>query len=271
MFIVGIVVLADEQSNGKRAAITCRHGWDCKFERVHHAALTVASAQDVDSALQTIVDSARDVVGAELAALGVPEESGERLAHFFVSGIPEDHRERIGPSPFGRGLLGLLLREGRALRLDNAQDHPAFSGYPAHHPPIRSFLGIPIQSGGQIFGDLYLANKLGGGVFTEEDQNLIEMLAAHAAVVIQNLRFHQQAQALALLESREQIARQLQDDVLQAMYGVGLQLGALDLRSPEDAASQVGDIQRLLDDAILRLRAHLLSLTARQNGGRGSM
>jgi GAF domain-containing protein len=263
-------MLAEQNQQINVTTINCLHGWDCKFERVHHAALTVASAQDVDSALQTIVDSARDVVGAELAALGVPEESGEQLAHFFVSGIPASHQEQIGPSPLGRGLLGLLLREGQALRLENAKEHPAFSGYPANHPPIRSFLGIPIQSGGQIFGDLYLANKLGGGAFTEEDQNLIEMLAAHAAVVIQNLRYHQQAQALALLESREAIARQLQDDVLQAMYGVGLQLGALDLENPEDTASQVGEIQHLLDDAILRLRAHLLSLTTQKNGNRGS-
>ena len=261
-------MVVSEQYTEKTTAIACPHEWGCKFERVHHAALTVASAQDVDSALQTIVDSARDVVGGELAALGVPEPSGERLAHFFVSGIPESQREQTGPLPLGRGLLGILLREGRSLRLDNAQDHPAFSGYPAHHPPIRSFLGIPIQSGGQIFGDLYLANKLGGEGFTGEDQNLIEMLAAHAAVVVQNLRYHQQAQALALLEAREGIARQLQDDVLQAMYGVGLQLGSLDLQDPAGAASQVGDIQRLLDEAILRLRAHLLSLTASKNGGK---
>jgi GAF domain-containing protein len=265
-----LTVLADQNQQINVTTINCLHGWDCKFERVHHAALTVASAQDVDSALQTIVDSARDVVGAELAALGVPEESGEQLAHFFVSGVSENLQELIGPSPHGRGLLGLLLREGQALRLENAQDHPVFSGYPDHHPAIRSFLGIPIQSGGQIFGDLYLANKIGGGAFTEEDQNLIEMLAAHAAVVIQNLRYHQQNQALALLESREQIARQLQDDVLQAMYGVGLQLGALDLENPEGAASQVGDIQRMLDVAIHRLRAHLLSLTTQENGNRGS-
>jgi GAF domain-containing protein len=263
--------LADQNQSLSITAINCLHGWDCKFERVHYAALTVASAQDVDSALQTIVDSARDVVSAELAALGVPEPSGEQLAHFVVSGISENHKEQIGSAPLGRGLLGLLIREGRALRLDDVQDHPAFSGYPDHHPPIRSFLGIPIQSGGQIFGDLYLANKIGGGTFTEEDQNLIEMLAAHAAVVIQSLRYHQQAQTLALLEAREQIARQLQDDVLQAMYGVGLQLGALDLQNPEGAASQVGDIQHLLDGAIRRLRAHLLSLTTQGNGNRGSV
>ncbi|HEC22268.1 MAG TPA: GAF domain-containing protein [Chloroflexi bacterium] len=244
----------------------CRQGLVCKFERVHRAAIAVAGAHDVGSALQIIVDSAREVAGAELAALGVPDASGEQLAHFVISGLPGDQAAHVGEPPRGEGVLGVLLREGKPVRTPDIEKHPAFKGYPPHHPPIRSFLGVPVQSGGEVIGDLYLANKIEGDTFTQEDQSLIEMLAAHAAVVIQSLRYHRQAQELALLQERERLARQLQDDVLQAMYGAGLLLGTLDLHDPDRAAGQVAEIQARLDDAILRLREHLLGLTDSGNG-----
>lgn len=235
--------------------------WASKLERLHAAALTVTAAHNVEQALQTIVECARQIAAAELAALGVPGERGQPMRHFVTSGLSPEQHLPIGHPPVGRGVLSLLLDDGQGLRVPDVRDHPAYQGTPPAHPAIRSFLGVPILSDGQVLGDLYLANKLGAGEFSADDQRLVEMLAAHAAVVIQGLRARQQEHELAMLKEREEIARQLQDEVLQQMYGVGLLLGNIDLRHPDQASKQIADIRSLFGDTIERLRQHLLSLT----------
>lgn len=232
-----------------------------KLELLHQAAITVAGAHRVEDALQKIVDAAREVIGAQIAAIGVPGEPGEPMAHFVVSGV--SHRDSLpGHAPMGRGVLGVLLNEGKPVRLRDVSEHASFEGLPHHHPGLTSFLGVPVQSGGDIIGDLYLANKIAEEEFSEEDQALAEMLAAHAAVVIQSLRYHKQHEEMAIVRAQAALAPKIEDDVLQALYGAGLLLGTLNLDDPEAAQSQVEDIQTRLDSAIKHLRSHLLTMSA---------
>lgn len=240
--------------------------WSDKLELVHRAAISVAAAHDVEEALQAIADSAREVAGAEMSALGVPGQPGEPMAHFVVSGLLPEVTAQAGLPPMGRGVLGVLLREGKPVRIDDIAQHPAFEGVPDRHPALRSFLGVPVQSGGEVLGDLYLANKIGAAGFTAEDQRLVEMLAAHAAVVIQTLRYHRQNEELAVVRAQARLAPKIEDDVLQALYGAGLLLGALDLHDAERAAAQLRDIQQRLDSAIKHLRAHLLAMADPRQG-----
>lgn len=234
--------------------------WAQQLEHLHRVSTMVTSAHDMQSALQTIVDSACEITGAELGALGVPKAPGMPMAHFITSGLPHGTQMPASHPPIGLGVLSVLLEDGGAVRIDDVTQHPYFEGWPKAHPYISSFLGVPIQINGHILGNLYLANKESGEAFTEEDQRLIEMLATHAAVVLQILRYHEKTQELAILNEREVIARQLEDDVLQAMYGVGLLMKHLDLKNTERAGRDLEVIRETFDEAIERLRRHLTDL-----------
>jgi GAF domain-containing protein len=235
--------------------------WAYHLEQVYDAAVAVAGAHDVDSALQTIVDSAREITGAELGALGVPGDPGEPMAHFVISGIKRNYVEGPDHAPMGRGVLGVLLTGGESLRLANLADHPAYQGYPASHPHIKAFLGVPVRTGGEIVGDLYLGNKIGGGEFTETDQRLIEMLAAHAAAVIQGLRYQKKSAEVTRLREHAALGRELQDNVLQTLYGSGLLLSQIDLSDKPDAAAQLNEVQASIGMAVDYLRGHLMRLS----------
>ncbi len=239
--------------------------WASRLEWVHRAAISVAGAHEVEDALQIIVDSAREVAEAEMAALGVPSEPDRPMAHFVVSGLSAEAVALAGHPPTGRGVLGVLLRSGQTVRIDDVRHHPAFEGIPNGHPWIRSFLGVPIQSGGEVIGDLYLANKIGAAGFSEADQRLVEMLAAHAAVVIQTLRYHKKNEELAVIRAQARLAPKIEDDVLQTLYGAGLLLSTLDLSDAAQAAAQIRDVQQRLDRAIRHLREHLMSMAAPQD------
>ncbi len=236
--------------------------WAARLELVHRAAVNVAGAREVEDALQIVVDAAREVAVAEMAALGVPGEPGRPMAHFVVSGLSAEAVALAGHPPMGRGVLGVLLHNGQAVRIDDVRHHPAFEGIPDGHPFIRSFLGVPVQSGGEVIGDLYLANKIGAVGFSEEDQRLVEMLAAHAAVVIQTLRYHKKNEELAVIRAQVRLAPRIEDDVLQTLYGAGLLLGTINLNEPMQAAAQIRDVQQRLDRAIRHLREHLMSMAA---------
>jgi GAF domain-containing protein len=236
--------------------------WADKLVHLHRAAIAVAGAHDIEEALHRIAETARAITGAEMSAIGVPGGPGERMAHFVIAGLPPEVVERAGEPPMGHGVLGVMLKSGMPVRLQNVADHPAFEGVPAAHPSIRSFLGVPVRSHGEVVGDLYLANKIGGDAFTEEDQRLAEMLAAHAAVSIESLRYHKKNEELALVQARARLAPKIEDDVLQALYGAGLLLDALNCEHPAETASRVQAIQQRLDEAINHLREHLLNMAS---------
>ncbi len=167
------------------------------------AGLALASALSLEHVLQVLVDVSRDLVDARYAALGVVNAEGTGLADFITSGLPAEQREKIGSLPRGHGILGLLIRDARPLRLADLRSHPASYGIPPHHPPMRSFLGVPVMSGGRVFGNLYLTEKRALPEFTEEDLVLVQALAAQAAIAIENAQLRRERDRFFAAASHE--------------------------------------------------------------------
>jgi len=158
--------------------------------RLGEAIVAISSEISLDEVLQQTVDTAARVVGARFGALGVLDRAGSHLVRFITSGIDEETRTEIGEVPGGHGVLRVLLGEGRPVRLADVTKDPAFRGFPAGHPPMRSFLGVPILIRGVVYGDLYLADKE-GGEFTEGDEEIVTLLAAQTAVTIERVQIHE--------------------------------------------------------------------------------
>ena len=167
-----------------------------RFETLLSAGVAIFSEHSLERVLQQIVDSAREVVGARYAALGVLGPDRQSLTQFVTSGLSEVERERIGELPRGRGLLGLVIREPKPIRSADINRHPKRYGFPPHHPPMKSFLGVPIRSRGEVFGNLYLTEKIGAKEFDVEDEAIAVLLAASTAVAIENARLHEASQDL---------------------------------------------------------------------------
>ena len=148
--------------------------------------LALASTSDLDQLLQILADSARELVEARYGALGVINAEGTGLEDFITSGLSAEQRAQMGALPTGHGILGLLVRDSRPIRLHDLRDHPDSVGVPRNHPKMRSFLGVPITSRGRVFGNLYVTEKAGGGDFDDEDLDLLRVLAAQAAIALEN-------------------------------------------------------------------------------------
>lgn len=183
----------------------------------------ISGVLDVEQVLQLIVDRVRELVGAQYAALGIVDDQGVIL-QFVTSGISAQQREAIGDLPRGRGLLGLIIRENRSYRIPEIGADPKSYGFPPNHPPMHSFLGVPVTLKGEPVGRLYLTNKLGDKEFSANDQALVETFALHAGIAIENARLHQQVQRLAVVDERDRISRELHDSVIQGIYAVTLSL-----------------------------------------------
>jgi two-component system, NarL family, sensor histidine kinase DevS len=192
------------------------------------AGIALSSELSLDAVLQKLVETAAELTGARYAALGVIDRSGHQLERFLTTGIDEGTHRAIGDLPRGRGILGVLIHDAESLRLHDIGDDPRSVGFPPHHPPMRTFLGVPLKLRGVAYGNLYLTEKAGGEDFTEEDEELVELLAAQAAVAIENAR---------LYESSTRWLRQL-----ESLNEVG------------NALVQEMDLSRLLDLVARRLR-----------------
>ncbi|MGH3079355.1 MAG: GAF domain-containing protein [Gaiellaceae bacterium] len=174
------------------------------------AGISLSAELSLDALLQRIVETAAELTGARYAALGVVHPSGRGLERFLTTGIDEKTYAAIGDIPRGRGLLGVVIREGKPLRLHEIADDPRSVGVPANHPPMHTFLGVPILLRGAAFGNLYLSEKHGGGDFSEEDEDVIQLLAAQAAVAIENARLYESSTRwLRQLESINEIGNAL--------------------------------------------------------------
>ena len=158
------------------------------------AMLSVASGLELDATLRRIVHAAVKLVNCRYGALGVLNPDREGFANLVYEGIDEQTRERIGDLPAGRGLLGLLIRHPEPIRLDELSRHPDSSGFPAHHPPMRSFLGVPVRARDEVFGNLYLTEKKGGQPFTEDDEVVVRALAGAAGIAVENARLYEESQ-----------------------------------------------------------------------------
>ncbi|MER5379860.1 GAF domain-containing protein [Streptomyces sp. NPDC002688] len=165
-------------------------------DRVHsllEAVLSVGRELDLEQALHSIVEAAALLVDAEYAALGVIGPDGRRLSAFHTVGVSDEQIARIGPFPEGHGILGELIRHPEPLRLAKISEHPSSHGFPAHHPPMNTFLGVPIRVRDQVFGNLYLTEKRGGAQFDEEDVAVTLTLAVAAGVAIDNARLYEES------------------------------------------------------------------------------
>ena len=233
-----------------------------ELKALNQATQAITSELSLERVLQTIVEAVRTLVKVKYAALGVHDGQGY-LSRFITAGIDPSTHAKIGALPVGRGLLGLVLHSGESLIVNDISSHPDSSGFPQHHPQMKSFLGVPIFSKGQLIGALYLADKEDGSDLSVSDRELVEMLTLHAAIAIENARLYEQTQQLALLEERERFARDLHDGIIQSLYAVGLALEQVKFDIPPDNDSAQDNIDRSLSslaNAIQDIRSYIFDL-----------
>jgi len=176
-----------------------------RIERLVRATPDLVGELRLDRVLQRVADLGRDLLEAKFAAIGLLNPDNETLQSFTTSGISAADRDRIGTLPVGRGILGLVIGEGQVVRLENLTDHPAAVGFPPHHPPMRSFLGVPIVGPQGVLGDLYLTEKIGAEAFSDEDVHLAQLLASIIASAVENARLYERT--AHLLEEVQQLHR----------------------------------------------------------------
>jgi signal transduction histidine kinase len=217
------------------------------------ATAAITAELSVERVLQVIVDQVRPLVGARYAALGIVGERG-RIDRFITTGMDAETRRAIGHPPRGHGILGVIIHDGTSLRLRDLTAHPRSSGFPPNHPPMHTFLGVPVRVEGRSIGNLYLTDKDGGQEFSPDDQRLVEMFARHAGIAIHNARLHEGLEDLAILRERERIGQDLHDGIIQSLYAVGLSLeDAAELMAddPEEGAAR---IERAIDSIHAAIR-----------------
>ncbi len=230
---------------------------------ISDAILTVAAEHAVEPVLSKLVHAARELAGARYAALGIPDGEGA-FAQFLTSGMSEEEIARMGPLPRTHGLLGAMLETTEPYKTTDIKRNPRFRGWwPRAHPDMSSFLGVPIVSKGSVIGAFYLTNKEAADEFGNDDERVIEMLAAHAAVAIENARLYERSRELSVVEERNRFARELHDSVTQTLFSLVLTAdaaGTLLERDPDRAKVEVDQLGRLAREALHELRALVFEL-----------
>jgi signal transduction histidine kinase len=245
---------------------------DPALHALDRATRAIAGELDLDRVLQLIVDSVRELVAARYAALGIVGEDGA-IERFITSGMSAETRAQIGPLPRGHGLLGTIIRDGVTLRIPDIAQHPDTYGFPAHHPPMTSLLGVPVRVASATVGNLYLTDKIAAVEFGDADQHLVEMFALHAGIAIQNARLHDQVQKLAIVDERLRISRDLHDGIIQSIYAVSLSLedmADLIAADPKSAAERVDRAIDRLHTTIGDIRTFIVGLGPGAEGGLAS-
>ncbi|WP_344614344.1 GAF domain-containing sensor histidine kinase [Dactylosporangium salmoneum] len=229
-----------------------------ELREVSAAVLAVTAHLSVREVLQTIVSAARRLLGAQYAALGIPDGSGS-FREFLADGLTDEQWRAIGPIPRQHGLLGAMLRDPTPVRSADIRAHPRFEGWPAAHPEMVDFLGMPIVDGTEILGEIFLANKQSSPAgFDADDQELLKLLAAHAAIAIVNARLYERGRELSIVEERQRIARELHDAVTQKLFSLRLTAeaaAALVARDPARAAAELDTVRRLAAEATAELKS----------------
>jgi signal transduction histidine kinase len=245
---------------------------------VSSALLAMSRHLEVRDVLKTIVASARELLDAQYAALGVPDDHGG-FAQFVVDGVSDEQWKAIGPLPRQHGILAAMLREARSERLADVRKDPRFEGWPSAHPDLVDFLGLPVRDGDEVIGALFLANKLhpaGGSPphtasprpegrcgFTEEDEELLGILAQHAAIALTNARLYERSRELTIAEERSRLAHELHDAVSQKLFSLRLTAqaaAALVDRDPSRAKGELHQVAVLAAEAADELRAAVVEL-----------
>ncbi len=232
-----------------------------KLQRLLAAVLMITADVELGDLLGNLVEEARDLVGARYGALGVLNESGTGLERFLTAGLSDEEEQAIGTRPTGRGVLGLLITDPQPLRLADLAEHPQRYGFPAHHPPMRSFLGVPIRVRDDVYGNLYLTDKVDAAEFSGEDEALAEALALAAGVAIENTRLNDRVRIISVLDERDRIARDLHDRVIQRIFAVGMSLQSAERRpDTNDMAQRVARAVDELDATITEIRTAIFDL-----------
>jgi len=236
------------------------------IEAVSAAVLAMSRHLEVREVLRRITASARTLLGAEYAALGVPDDHGG-FAQFVVDGVSDEQWRAIGPLPRQHGVLATMLHDLTPTRLTDVRKAPAFEGWPAAHPEMTDFLGMPIVDDGEIVGALFLANKRGladkAGGFTDHDEELLRILVAHAALALGNARLYERSRELTLAGERARIAHDLHDAVAQKLFSLRLTAKAaatLVDRDPARARAELAEVAKLAAEAADELRAVVVEL-----------
>ena len=246
------------------SSVTVAQQLNPALKAVSDAVLAVAAKLSVDEVLQRLVDAARDLAGARYAALGIPDGEGG-FRRFLVAGMSDELVASMGPLPRTHGMLAAMLHQAEPYRTDDIHDDPRFRGWwPRQHPDMRSFLGVPIHSpDGAILGAFYRTEKEGADVFDAEDQELIELLAAHASIAITNARLYERSRELSILSERNRLALELHDVVSQKLFSVMLTAEAAATqmdRDPVAARAQIERLRELTGEALEELRSLIFGL-----------
>ncbi|WP_419993802.1 GAF domain-containing protein [Streptomyces boninensis] len=240
------------------------------LDAVSGALLAMSRHLQVRDVLQTITASARELLDAKYAALGVPDDHGG-FAQFVVDGVSDEDWKKIGPLPRQHGILAAMLRDATPQRLGDVRADPRFGGWPKAHPTLKDFLGVPIVDGDEILGALFLANKncpegerrQGKCAFTAEDEALLQTLAAHAAIALTNARLYERSRELTIAEERTRLAHELHDAVSQKLFSLRLTAqaaAALVDRDPARAKDELSQVAALAAEAADELRAAVVEL-----------
>jgi signal transduction histidine kinase len=233
------------------------------LKAVSDAVLAVASQRSVEEVLQQLVECARELAGAHYAALGIPDGAGG-FSRFLTTGMSDELVASMGPLPRTHGMLGAMLEETTPFRTEDLHEDPRFRGWwPRGHPDMRSFLGVPIVAGEGVIGSFYLTQKEGADEFTDEDQELIELLASHAAIAITNARLYERSRELSILEERNRLALELHDAVSQKLFSLVLTAESAETlleRDSEAARAQIERLKTLSREALDELRSLILEL-----------
>ncbi|MGW4033565.1 GAF domain-containing sensor histidine kinase [Streptomyces sp. NPDC004838] len=238
---------------------------------VSTALLAMSRHLEVRDVLKTIVVSARELLDAEYAALGVPDDHGG-FAQFVVDGVTDEQWKAIGPLPRQHGILAAMLRDARTERLADVRKDPRFEGWPSTHPDMSDFLGLPVKDGDQVIAALFLANKRcpedspsseDGCGFTAQDEELLSILAQHAAIALTNARLYERSRELTIAEERSRLAHELHDAVSQKLFSLRLTAqaaAALVDRDPARAKGELQQVAALAAEAADELRAAVVEL-----------
>lgn len=234
-----------------------------KLRRLLEAVMLLEVDLSLPVLLRHFVEEACSMTGARYGALGVLDEDRTGLAEFITVGLSDEAERVIGDRPTGLGVLGLLITDPQPLRMRDIGLHPDSAGFPPGHPAMTSFLGLPVAAHDEVYGNLYLTDKIGWSEFTQDDEALVRAFAQAAGIAIENARLHQRVQEIAVLEDRDRIARDLHDAVIQRLFAIGLSLQGV-ARPPlaEDVLDRLRQAIADIDDTIRQIRSSIFELAS---------